>query len=235
MENNRKKSRRFIPEFLFLDKKLIKDINSFSDKPLIKNISKGDKVYMYVSPLFYNAMQEFQRGRYSRDTELRKSGLNKFLGEKIPSPIRVLIKKFIQPKPTPGINMHLVDFPYMIDGGDQYKIPFKSRPEGESLTTSLFESNKIKKSQLRQIIREEINRLRELEEPEYGGVGLKDSGEAGDEEFEDFQSSRFEEDVISLDPKLIFKIYDVLKNEHPSIGQDYTASAFYYMLKDKIQ
>jgi hypothetical protein len=224
---NIKKGRRFIPNFLFLDKKAVESINSFDGVKHIKNISKGDKVYMYVSPLLYNAMQEFQRGRYSRDTEIKKSQLTKFLGEVLPAQLRVLMKKYVQPRVTPGINMHLIDFPYMIDAGDQYKIPFKDKPEGESLVTSLFEKKKMKKSELKALIKES---LAEIEEPAYGGMGTKDSFEAQEEEYEEFQKVKNESPLMNLEPSVVFQIYDILKKEFPEIERKYTASAFFYKL-----
>lgn len=227
-----KKGRRFIPNFLFLDKKAIESINSFDGVKHIKNISKGDKVYMYMSPLLYTAMQGFQRGRYSRDTEMQKSQLTKFVGEAIPAQIRVLMKKYVQARVTPGINMHLVDLPYMIDAGDQYKIPFKDKPEGESLVTSLFEKKIMKISELRALIKESLD---EIEEPGYGGMGAKDSFEAQEEEMEEFQKIKDEDPLMNLEPSSVFQIYDALKNEFPEIGRKYTASAFFYMLNSKVK
>lgn len=160
---DKKKGRRFVPSFIPLEKDVIKIVNTFDDDKHMRAVRKpgDDKVYLYVSPLFYIAIQDFTRGRYSKDTYAKKSSFTRFMDEKIPSKTRSHIKKYVQPKTQNimGTEMHLVDLPYMTDKGSIYEMPFgKKRPEGEALSTSLFENkNTMKISELRTIIKEEIN------------------------------------------------------------------------------
>lgn len=165
----KKKGRRFIPKFIPLDKDIIKIVNDFDGDKHMRAIRKpgDDKVYLYVSPLFYIAIMDFKRGRYSQTTYAKKSEFTKFMDNKIPAQTRSHIKKYIQPrtKSIMGMDMHLVDLPHMTDKGGHYEMPFGAeRPEGESLSTALFENkNTLKISELRTIIKEEIaNKLSEI-------------------------------------------------------------------------
>ena len=40
---------------------------------------------------------------------------------------------------------------------------------------------------------------------------------------------------FNLDPKLAFKLYDILKSEYPQIGNDHTKSSFFYFLNEKLK
>ncbi len=162
MEPKKKGRRFFIPPFIPLDKKVIKTVNDFDGDRHMRAIRKpgDDKVYLYVSPLFYIAIMDFKRGRYSQTTYAKKSEFTKFMDNKIPAQTRSHIKKYIQPrtKSIMGMDMHLVDLPHMTDKGGHYDMPYgDNRPEGKSLNTALFENkNTIKISTLRAIIKEEI-------------------------------------------------------------------------------
>lgn len=164
MEPNKRKGRRFVPSFIPLEKDVIKTVNTFDGDKHMRAVRKpGDsKVYLYVSPLFYIAIQDFTRGRYSKETYAKKSEFTRFMDEKIPAKTRSHIKKYVQPKTqvidAKGTQMHLVDLPYMTDKGNIYEMPFgKKRPEGETLSTALFENkDTMNISELRTIIKEEI-------------------------------------------------------------------------------
>ena len=173
MEPNKRKGRRFVPSFIPLEKDVIKTVNTFDGDKHMRAVRKpGDsKVYLYVSPLFYIAIQDFTRGRYSKETYAKKSEFTKFMDEKIPAKTRSHIKKYVQPKTQNimGNEMHLVDLPFMTDKGNIYEMPFgKKRPEGETLSTALFENkDTMNISELRTIIKEEIaNRLEVINEEE---------------------------------------------------------------------
>ena len=99
---------RKIPRVLFLPKSAIESINSL--KPgSIRLVSRDKEVYMYVSDMFVNAMNELERGRTSYEKESKKSELARLISDKIPSAVRSKIKKETNPKKDMGLNMHYVN------------------------------------------------------------------------------------------------------------------------------
>ena len=155
--------KRKIPRVFFLGKDVIEKINNYglktSGEKHIKLLSQGKKVYMYVSPLFYTAIKGIERGRSSYEKEWRKPELMKLITDIIPGPIRGKIKKKVSPSLDPRLKMHNVGFPHMVANKDQtgYWVPAMDKvdDEFEQLVTGLYE-NKMKKSELKRIIREEM-------------------------------------------------------------------------------
>jgi len=99
---------RKIPRVLFLPKSAIEAINNLQPGS-IKLISKDKYIYMYVSDMFVNAMNELERGRTSYEKESKKSSLSRLISDKIPSAVRSKIKKETNPKKDTGLNMHYVN------------------------------------------------------------------------------------------------------------------------------
>jgi hypothetical protein len=99
---------RKIPRVLFLSKSVIEAINNLQPGS-IKLISKDKYIYMYVSDMFVNAMNELERGRTSYEKESKKSSLSRLISDKIPSAVRSKIKKETNPKKDTGLNMHYVN------------------------------------------------------------------------------------------------------------------------------
>jgi hypothetical protein len=155
--------KRKIPRVFFLGKDVIEKINNYglktSGEKHIKLLSQGKKVYMFVSPLFYTAIKGIERGRSSYEKEWRKPELMKLITDIIPGSIRGKIKKKVSPSLDPRLKMHNVGFPHMVENKDQtgYWVPAMDKvdDEFEQLVTGLYE-NKIKKSELKRIIREEM-------------------------------------------------------------------------------
>ena len=96
------------PRVLYLSKEMVQAINTF-EPGSIKLLSKGKDVYMYVSTFLKNALGELERGRTSHEKESKKSELARYLSYKFPSAVRGKIKKEINPKLDPGLNMHYVN------------------------------------------------------------------------------------------------------------------------------
>lgn len=155
--------KRKIPRVFFLGQDVIDKINNYGLKTNgekhIKLLSQGKKTYMFVSPLFYTAIKGIERGRSSYEKEWRKPELMKLITDIIPGPVRGKIKKKLSPSIDPRLKMHNVGFPYMVPNKDQtgYWVPAmdKGSDEFEQLVTGLYE-NKMKKSELKRIIREEM-------------------------------------------------------------------------------
>jgi hypothetical protein len=99
---------RKIPRVLFLSKSAIEAINNLHPGS-IKLISKDKDIYMYVSDIFMNALNELERGRTSYEKESKKSSLARLISDKIPSAVRSKIKKETNPKKDTGLNMHYVN------------------------------------------------------------------------------------------------------------------------------
>lgn len=224
---DKKKGRRYVPSFIPLEKDVIKTVNTFDGDKHMRAVRKpgDDKVYLYVSPLFHIAIQDFTRGRYSKETYAKKSEFTKFMDEKIPAKTRSHIKKYVQPKTQNimGTEMHLVDLPYMTDNGSIYEMPFgKKRPEGEALSTSLFENkNTMKISELRTIIREEITKR--LSEEEKSLTSLEDIAIA-------FKKSIDSDDRLSITvlppTKLDGKMYYGIEQDDPERFNEFKYGAY---------
>jgi len=43
-----------------------------------------------------------------------------------------------------------------------------------------------------------------------------------------------EETMFKIEPKITFKIYDILKKHYPEIGNDYTKSSFFYLINNEL-
>jgi len=99
---------RKIPRVLFISKSAIESINNLHPGS-IKLISKDKDIYMYVSDIFMNALNELERGRTSYEKESKKSSLARLISDKIPSAVRSKIKKETNPKKDTGLNMHYVN------------------------------------------------------------------------------------------------------------------------------
>jgi hypothetical protein len=99
---------RKIPRVLFISKSAIEYINNLHPGS-IKLISKDKDIYMYVSDIFMNALNELERGRTSYEKESKKSSLARLISDKIPSAVRSKIKKETNPKKDTGLNMHYVN------------------------------------------------------------------------------------------------------------------------------
>jgi hypothetical protein len=96
----RKKSRRYIPPTLEVPKNLIKTLNNTSNGPhlkIINNEETGEKVII-ISALLKIALEQSQRGRTSRDTELNKNRLLKRFDEIFEgfSMFKVTLKKSLE-------------------------------------------------------------------------------------------------------------------------------------------
>ena len=157
------KGKSKIPRVFYLGKDVIEKINNYglktSGQRHIKLLSKGKKVYMYVSPLFYNAIKGVERGRSSYEKEWRKPELTKLITDLVPGVVRGKMKKLVSPKTDPMLKMHNINFPFIVSNKDQtgYWVPAfpPSDKDIDTLTTGLYE-NKMKKSELKRIIREEM-------------------------------------------------------------------------------
>ena len=177
------KGKSKIPRVFYLGKDVIEKINNYglktSGQRHIKLLSKGKKIYMYVSPLFFTAIKGVERGRSSYEKEWRKPELMKLITDIIPGPIRGKIKKKVSPSLDPRLKMHNVGFPHMVENKDQtgYWVPAMDKvdDEFEQLVTGLYE-NTIKKSELKRIIREAYS---EFQRDAKGskGVTAKKKGE----------------------------------------------------------
>ena len=99
---------RKIPRVLFISKSVIESINNLHPGS-IRLISKDKDIYMYVSDMFINALNELERGRTSYEKESKKSSLARLISDKIPSAVRSKIKKETNPKKDTGLNMHYVN------------------------------------------------------------------------------------------------------------------------------
>ena len=177
------KGKAKIPRVFYLGKDVIEKINNYglktSGQRHIKLLSKGKKIYMFVSPLFFTAIKGVERGRSSYEKEWRKPELMKLITDIIPGPIRGKIKKKVSPSLDPRLKMHNVGFPHMVENKDQtgYWVPAMDKvdDEFEQLVTGLYE-NTIKKSELKRIIREAYS---EFQRDAKGskGVTAKKKGE----------------------------------------------------------
>ena len=190
------KGKSKIPRVFYLGRDVIEKINNYglktSGQRHIKLLSKGKKVYMYVSPLFYNAIKGVERGRSSYEKEWRKPELTKLITDLVPGVVRGKMKKLVSPKTDPMLKMHNINFPFIVSNKDQtgYWVPAfpPSDKDIDTLTTGLYE-NKMKKSELRSLIKETYDEFKRVEkgskevaarkkaEEEVYGAGV-DKGEA---------------------------------------------------------
>jgi ribosomal protein S20 len=150
-----------IPRVFYLGKDVIEKINNYglktSGQRHIKLLSKGKKIYMYVSPLFFTAIKGVERGRSSYEKEGRKPELTKLITDLIPGVVRGKMKKLVSPKVDTMLKMHSINFPFIVSNKNQtgYWVPaFASDDKDiDTISTGLYE-NKMKKSELKSIIRE---------------------------------------------------------------------------------
>lgn len=177
------KGKAKIPRVFYLGKDVIEKINNYglktSGQRHIKLLSKGKKIYMYVSPLFYTAIKGVERGRSSYEKEWRKPELTKLITDLIPGVVRGKMKKLVSPKVDTMLKMHSINFPFIVSNKNQtgYWVPAFAPDDKDidTISTGLYE-NKMKKSELRSIIREAYS---EFQRDAKGskGVTAKKKGE----------------------------------------------------------
>ena len=125
--------RRYIPNEAFMPQETIDKFN-FSNPgpnaptrdeslqiPHIKFLTKPSGSVMLISDFLYNAINQLERGRTSREKEMGKSELEKLISQLDPM-VRALIKKKVDPKMSFG-NYHVVDMPFEREKGVGIKIP----------------------------------------------------------------------------------------------------------------
>jgi hypothetical protein len=125
--------RRYIPNEAFMSQEAIDKFN-FSNPgpnaptraeslqiPHIKFLTKPSGSVMLISDFLYNAINQLERGRTSREKEMGKSELEKLISQLDPM-VRALIKKKVDPKMSFG-NYHIVDMPFEREKGVGIKIP----------------------------------------------------------------------------------------------------------------
>jgi hypothetical protein len=125
--------RRYIPNEAFMSQEAIDKFN-FSNPgpnaptrpeslqiPHIKFLAKPTGSVMLISDFLYNAINQLERGRTSREKEMGKNELEKLISQLDPM-VRALIKKKVDPKMSFG-NYHIVDMPFEREKGVGIKIP----------------------------------------------------------------------------------------------------------------
>ncbi len=125
--------RRYIPNEAFMPQETIDKFN-FSNPgpnaptrdeslqiPHIKFLTKPSGSVMLISDFLYNAINQLERGRTSREKEMGKSELEKLISQLDPM-VRALIKKKVDPKMSFG-NYHVVNMPFEREKGVGIKIP----------------------------------------------------------------------------------------------------------------
>jgi hypothetical protein len=125
--------RRYIPNEAFMSQETIDKFN-FSNPgpnaptrpeslqiPHIKFLAKPTGSVMLISDFLYNAINQLERGRTSREKEMGKNELEKLISQLDPM-VRALIKKKVDPKMSLG-NYHVVDMPFEREKGVGIKIP----------------------------------------------------------------------------------------------------------------
>jgi len=177
------KGKSKIPRVFYLGKDVIEKINNYGLKNNgqrhIKLLSKGKKIYVYVSPLFYTAIKGVERGRSSYEKEWRKPELTKLITDLIPGVVRGKMKKLVSPKVDTMLKMHSINFPFIVSNKNQtgYWVPAFAPDDKDidTISTGLYET-KMKKSELRSIIRETYS---EFQRDAKGskGVTAKKKGE----------------------------------------------------------
>ena len=177
------KGKSKIPRVFYLGKDVIEKINNYglktSGQRHIKLLSKGKKIYVYVSPLFYNAIKGVERGRSSYEKEWRKPELTKLITDLIPGVVRGKMKKLVSPKVDTMLKMHSINFPFIVSNKNQtgYWVPAFAPDDKDidTISTGLYE-NKMKKSELRSIIREAYSEFQRAAKGSKG-VTAKKKGE----------------------------------------------------------
>jgi hypothetical protein len=161
--------RRNVPTDAFLSQETINDFDFSNpgpnaptrDKslqiPHIRIITSKEtgKQEIMISDFLYNALQNLERGRTSREKEIKKSELEKEISN-MDSQVRALIKKKTNPKLSFGV-YHSVDTPITYEKGVGVKIPLKE----EELEEMMINEFLLKESVEKEIA--EINKMAEYE------------------------------------------------------------------------
>ncbi len=226
------KGKAKIPRVFYLGKDVIEKINNYglktSGQRHIKLLSKGKKIYVYVSPLFYTAIKGVERGRSSYEKEWRKPELTKLITDLIPGVVRGKMKKLVSPKVDTMLKMHSINFPFIVSNKNQtgYWVPAFAPDDKDidTISTGLYE-NKMKKSELRSIIREAYSEFqrdakgskgvtaKKKGEEEVYGAGV-DKGEALEKQkLGGLQEDTIDEVMVggeSVDPNIISAIMAIV-------------------------
>jgi hypothetical protein len=174
------KGKSKIPRVFYLGKDVIEKINNYglktSGQRHIKLLSKGKKIYMYVSPLFFTAIKGVERGRSSYEKEWRKPELTKLITDLIPGVIRGKMKKLVSPKVDTMLKMHSINFPFIVSNKNQtgYWVPAFAPDDKDidTITTGLYE-NKMKRSELKSIIKETYSEFQRAAKGSKGVMAKK--------------------------------------------------------------
>ena len=226
------KGKSKIPRVFYLGKDVIEKINNYglktSGQRHIKLLSKGKKIYMYVSPLFFTAIKGVERGRSSYEKEWRKPELTKLITDLIPGVVRGKMKKLVSPKVDTMLKMHSINFPFMVSNKNQtgYWVPAFAPDDKDidTITTGLYET-KMKKSELKSIIKETYSEFQRAAkgskgvtakkkgEEEVYGAGV-DKGEALEKQkLAGLQEDSIDEVMVggeSVDPNIVSALMGII-------------------------
>jgi hypothetical protein len=149
MNDNKKKSRRFIPTSIKFEKSIR---SKFSEHfKLMKSPNEDYK--LYISPMMKVSLEAIQRGRTSMDTRSKQSELVKLIQEKIPNDVRSILKKY-SPKINTSLNMYPINSKIeKIEDGDIYFYS-PTNPETAQKAYDNIISENMKKTALKQLIKE---------------------------------------------------------------------------------
>jgi hypothetical protein len=206
MNDNKKKSRRFIPTSIKFEKSIR---SKFSEHFKLMKSPNGD-YKLYISPMMKVSLEAIQRGRTSMDTRSKQSELVKLIQEKIPNDVRSILKKY-SPKINTSLNMYPINSKIeKIEDGDIYFYS-PTNPETAQKAYDNIISENMKKTTLKQLIKEVLLEVKASKKI------LKEENEEG----EDKKKRKTNFNFKSTFEDLVIKINTSKPTEFNSLKQEW--------------